>query len=411
MTTVRPGFTAFCAWLALGSPTAQAQSSAVAAPLPHEASPAATTRVLHLPETPDRYANIELPAHFKTRAVRDLDNTPRDNPITDWGATLGRVLFYDTRLSANNTVACASCHKQKNAFSDPTGRYSTGYEGKLTDRNAMPLIEVRYYERGRFFWDERARTLEEQVLMPIPNTVEMGQDLKKLVEKLAQTPEYPDLYRKAFGDSKITRDRTAKALAQFVRSLVSYQSKYDEGVVQVRSRNEDFPNFTREENRGKAIFMQRCANCHMPGQQDAVFIMPAPRNNGLDGDAKAPDLGVGDVTLDRNRVGQFKSPSLRNIEYTGPYMHDGRLATLDDVVEHYSTGIKPHPNLDGRLAGPAAGGGRPGTGQTRGLHFSPQEKASLVAFLKTLSDKKFITDPKFSDPFSSGGQRVVGSGK
>jgi cytochrome c peroxidase len=344
-------------------------------------------RTLNLPEKSYKYADVELPAHFQ--AARRQDNTPGENPITDAGATLGRVLFYDTRLSANNTVACASCHKQKNAFSDPV-RFSKGYEGKDVDRNAMPLVEARYYPRGRFFWDERARTLEDQVLMPIQNKIEMGNDLDKLMTELGKSSEYPALYKAAFGDSKITQDRTAKALAQFVRSLVSYQSKYDAGIVQVRSRNEPFPNFSREENRGKDVFMQRCATCHLPGQQEAVFFTQAPQNNGLDGDAKVLDLGLADVNFNRFDAGRFKSPSLRNVELTGPYMHDGRFKTLEDVVEHYSTGIKNHPNLDGRLRG-AVGGFR----------FRSEEKAALVAFLKTLSDPKFISDPKFSDPFEA----------
>jgi cytochrome c peroxidase len=375
-----------------------AQSATAIAPYPKEVVKAHT---LHLPDKPYQYADIELPAHFRSRAVRDLDNTPRDNPITNDGATLGRVLFYDTRLSANNSIACASCHHQKYAFSDPGNRYSKGHEGKLTDRNAMPLVESRFYERGRFFWDERARTLEEQVLMPIQSKVEMGQNLSQLMEKLAKESDYPELFRKAFGDSKVTKERTAKALAQFVRSLLSYQSKYDEGVAKVRSRNDEFPNFTREENRGKTIFMDNCANCHLPGQQDAIFSQQNARNNGLDADVKVSDLGVGDVTLDRNQAGRFKSPSLRNIEYTGPYMHDGRFAKLEDVIEHYSTGIKLHPNLDGRLVGPARGRGPGGGGPERGFRFSSQEKNALLAFLKTLSDQKFISDPKFSDPFKT----------
>lgn len=374
---------------------------------PARAERVAVARTLKLPEAPYNYANVELPTHFKSRTVRDLDNTPRDNPITDAGATLGRVLFYDTRLSANGTVACASCHHQKHAFSDPGAKTSKGYEGKLTDRNAMPLTEARYYGRGRFFWDERARSLEDQVLMPVQSKVEMGHELPRLFEALAALPEYAGLYKKAFGDSKVTRERTSRALAQFVRSLQSYQSRYDEGVVQVRSRNEDFPNFTREENRGKATFNQRCANCHMPNNQDAIFSSQITQNNGLDADVKVADLGVADVTLDRNRAGHFKSPSLRNVELTAPYMHDGRFATLEDVVEHYSTGIKLHPNLDGRLRNAGGPPGGPGFGppgasrQVRGFQFSSGEKAALVAFLKTLSDKKFVTDPKFSDPFET----------
>jgi cytochrome c peroxidase len=366
---------------------------------PAPAAPAAKARTLRMPDTPYRYADPELPVHFQSRAVRDLDNTPRDNPTTDAGAALGRVLFYDTRLSANGTIACASCHHQKHAFADPGGKFSKGYEGKHTDRNAMPLVEARFYARGRFFWDERARTLEEQVLMPIGNKVEMGHDPAKAVALLAADPAYAKLVEKAFGDPKLTTDRAAKALAQFVRSLLSYRSKYDAGAATVRSRTEDFPNFTREENRGRALFVQRCANCHMPAQQDAVFSDPNTQNNGLDADLKVADLGVADATFDKNRAGHFKSPSLRNVEHTGPYMHDGRLATLEDVIEHYSGGIKSHPNLDGRLRNlpGAPGGGR----QTRGFQFSTGEKAALLAFLKTLSDPAFLADPKFADPFEA----------
>ncbi len=357
---------------------------------------APTARTPRLPDTPYRYTD-ELPAHFQPRAVRDLDNTPFSNPTTDAGAALGRVLFYDTRLSANGTVACASCHHQKHAFSDPGGRTSKGYEGKHTDRNAMPLVEARFYPRGRFFWDERARTLEDQVLMPIGNKVEMGHDPAKVVTQLAADPVYPKLYAAAFGDPKLTTDRTARALAQFVRALLSYRSKYDAGVAQVRSRTDDFPNFTREENRGRGLFVQRCATCHMPGGQDAVFSDPNTQNTGLDADLKVPDLGVADVTFDKNRVGHFKSPSLRNVEHTAPYMHDGRFAKLEDVIEHYSTGIRSHPNLDGRLRNLAL---VPGNRQTRGFQFSTGEKAALLAFLKTLSDPTFLTDPRYSDPFT-----------
>jgi cytochrome c peroxidase len=343
-----------------------------------------TERTLRLPETPDRYADLDLPAHFKTAAARRFDNTPTDNPVTDAGATLGRVLFYDTRLSANNTVACGSCHAQSRAFSDPK-RFSKGFEGKQTDRNAMSLVNLRYYPRGRFFWDERAKTLEDQVLMPIQSKTEMGQDLTKLVEVLAKDEKYPELYRKAFGDAEVTPQRTARALAQFLRSMVSYQSKYDEGRAKARSARDDFENFTAEENRGKRLFMNSCARCHLPQGQDAHFVMNRPRNNGLDADFKNTDGGVGDITLNAGQLGLFKSPSLRNVELTAPYMHDGRLATLEAVIDHYGRDVKNHPNVDGQVR--------------RRLNLSASDKAALVAFLKTLTDQKFITDPNFSDPF------------
>jgi cytochrome c peroxidase len=339
-------------------------------------------RTLRLPDKPYNYANLDLPAHFKGRAVQRVDNTPANNRITDAGATLGRVLFYDTRLSANNKVACASCHHQKNAFSDPN-RFSKGHEGKETDRNAMPLVNIRYYPRDRFFWDERASTLEAQVLKPIQSKVEMGHDLDRLVELLGKDPAYPDLFNKAFGDPKVSKERLARALAQFVRSLVSYQSKFDEGRAKVDSVRADFPNFTAEENRGKTLFVQQCARCHAP--DTAGFFMNRPRNNGLDSNPRTTDGGVGDVTLNSNQVGLFKSPSLRNVELTGPYMHDGRFDTLEKVIEHYSTGVKNHPNADGRLR--------------RGLRLNTRQKSDLVLFLKTLTDSKFTTDPKFSDPF------------
>jgi cytochrome c peroxidase len=343
-----------------------------------------TSRTLRLPETPFRYADLDLPAHFRSTAARRFDNVPRDNAVTDPGATLGRVLFYDTRLSANNTVACGSCHLQSRAFATPE-RFSKGFEGKLTDRNAMSLVNLRFYPRGRFFWDERARSLEDQVLMPIQSKTEMGQELKALVEVLARDSRYPELFSKAFGDSQITSERIARGLAQFLRSMVSYQSKYDEGLAKVLFVRDRFDNFTDQENRGKSLFLARCATCHLPGGQDAHFIMTRPLNNGLDADYKQADGGVGDRTLVAADLGLFKSPSLRNVEFTAPYMHDGRLATLEDVVEHYNRNVKPHPNVDGRVR--------------RRLNLSNADKAALIAFLKTLSDAKFITDPKFSDPF------------
>jgi cytochrome c peroxidase len=339
-------------------------------------------RKLHLPEQPYRYADLDLPVHFKTDFVRRFDNTPDNNPVTDAGATLGRVLFYDTRLSANNKISCGSCHVQKNAFTDPN-RFSKGFAGKLTDRHAMSLVNLRYQPRGRFFWDERATDLEAAVLLPIQSKVEMGQDLTRLVELVSKDENYPELFQRAFGDGKVTSERIGKALAQFLRSIVSCRSKYDEGMAQAASARDDFPNFSAQENRGKALFLSSCAVCHLP-KADVSFLMLTAANNGLDGDYKNSDGGVGDITLNPRDIGRFKSPSLRNVERTAPYMHDGRLATLDAVIDHYSKDVKPHPNLDPRV---------------RRLNFTDSEKAALIVFLKTLTDDRFLTDPKFSDPF------------
>jgi cytochrome c peroxidase len=343
---------------------------------------ASTARTLRLPDVSYRYAYLELPAHFTTPAALRFDNMPADNPTTDEGATLGRVLFYDTRLSANNTISCGSCHVQSHAFVDPN-RFSRGFEGGQTDRHAMNLVNLRFHPRARFFWDERSGNLEAMVLMPIKNPVEMGQDLEKLSGILAREPRYTDLFRQAFGDPEITIDRIARALAQFLRSMVSFHSRYDDGMVSARSAKDDFANFTLEENRGKALFLRNCSLCHLP-DQEAHFIMTEPVNTGLDEDARHADGGVGDITLNPKEIGQFKSPSLRNVEVTAPYMHDGRFATLPAVIDHYSSGGKNHPNKDVRV---------------QPLHFTDSEKGALIAFLKTLTDQQFLTDPKFSDPF------------
>ena len=339
-------------------------------------------RVLKLPSPPYQYDSPELPHHFRTPAAQRFDNTPQDNPVTNAGATLGRVLFYDTRLSVNNTVSCGSCHVQKHAFVDPE-RFSRGFAGGRTDRHAMNLVNLRYHPRARFFWDERAGNLEAMVLMPIENSLEMGQDLKKLPDILASDARYHSLFVDAFGDSQVTTARIGRALAQFIRSMVSYQSRYDEGRTAAQANTDDFPNYTLQENRGKALFLRNCALCHLP-DQDAHFIMTEPVNTGLDDDTEHTDGGVADITLNPKQVGQFKSPSLRNVAVTAPYMHDGRFATLSAVIDHYSTGGKKHPNKDVRI---------------QPLNLTASEKAALLAFLDTLTDSQFLSDPKFSDPF------------
>jgi cytochrome c peroxidase len=344
----------------------------------------AAKSTLKLPATPYRYANVALPAHFKQPAG-NYDNTPTDNPLTDDGATLGRVLFYDTRLSANNTTSCGSCHVQAHAFADARPS-SKGFHGGLTDRRAMPLVNLRYYQRARFFWDERAGNLEEMVLLPIQNRIEMGQDMQRVVDTLARDTTYPALFGRAFGDRQITEQRIGKALAQFVRSIVSYQSRYDEGRARTQSAHDDFDNFTLQENRGKALFMRNCSNCHMKDGNEHFFV-PTPANTGLRDNNPAADGGVGDVTLRGADLGSFKSPSLRNVEVTAPYGHDGRFATLDALIDHYSDNAILDPNLGYMIpVGP--------------LKFTTSERTALIAFLNTLTDRTLLTDPRFSNPFS-----------
>lgn len=342
--------------------------------------------VLNLPEAPFNYANINVPNFFLNNELSDLDNTPNTNAVTDHGATLGRVLFYDNKLSANNTISCASCHIQENGFSDPN-QFSMGFEGGFTARNSMGLANARFYENGRFFWDERAVNLEAQTLMPIQDLVEMGMTLTELETKLAREPYYAPLFINAFGDANITSDRIALALSQFIRSMVSYESKFDEGLAQVQNINNNFPNFTPSENRGKALFMSnqtRCFDCHTTN----AFVGDAPRNIGLE--AVITDLGVGGVTGNNNDLGRFKVPSLRNIALTAPYMHDGRFATLDEVIEHYNSGVQNNPNLDNRL--------RQGN-NVRRLNLSDADKQALIDFLNTLTDEEFVSDEKFANPF------------
>jgi len=381
------------------------------------ASRPATRATANLPATPYRYANVQLPPHFApfdsparsgsfdsvarsgqapfdSRArsgpgASNYDNTPPDNPLTDDGAALGRVLFYDTRLSANSTTSCGSCHVQAHAFADPRP-FSRGFHGALTDRRAMPLVNLRYYPRARFFWDERAGNLEEMMLLPVQSRVEMGQDLQRVVETLAHDAMYPVLFARAFGDKAITQERIGRALAQFVRSIVSCQSRYDEGRARARSGKDDFDNFTLQENRGKALFMRHCSTCHMKDGNEHFFVS-IPANTRLRGNDPTADGGVGDVTLRAADLGSFKSPSLRNVEVTAPYGHDGRFATLDAVIDHYSDNPMSNPSLGYYMApvGP--------------LHFTVSEKAALMAFLKTLTDRTFLTDPRFSNPFGKKG--------
>lgn len=360
----------------------------------------ASDRVPVLPVTNYDY-DADLPGHFlvddlpggNQSSVIATDNTPNDNPVTDAGATLGRVLFYDTTLSANGTVACASCHVQEFGFSDPRV-LSVGFDGGTTRRHSMSLANAAFFEPGTFFWDERAATLEEQVLEPFQDSVEMGLTLTQLVDLVEGQDYYGPLFEDAFGSTTVTTERISDALAQFVRAIVADDSRYDQGRAVTGNVFADFPNFTASENRGKDLFFEggggvaSCASCHVT--EAMVNRDNGALNNGLDL-VSTDDLGLAEVTGRTQDEGKFKTPSLRNIAVTGPYMHDGRFATLEEVVEHYSTGVQAHPNLSGPLDGP---GGVP-----RNRNFTAQEAADLVAFMATLTDTDLLSDPRFSDPF------------
>ena len=331
------------------------------------------------------YANQPVPSYITH------DNTPTDNPITDAGATLGRVLFYDRRLSRNDSVSCASCHEQGHAFSDPEV-VSTGVAG-TTGRHSMRLINARFNREARFFWDERAESLEHQTSQPIRDHIEMGfsgesgdPGFDLLTSKLSALPEYRVLFAATFGDATINEDRIQRALAQFIRSIQSFDSKYDAGRA-LANDEEDFPNFTEQENLGKRQFMRPvalggadCASCHTPPVFD---IDPASGNNGV-----IAKIGGGqDLTNTR-------APSLRDLlgpnGSNGPFMHDGSMTGLGQITNHYRRAIPDNANLDDRLRRPA-------------LPFHNRDLAPLRMFLHTLTGKAVYEDPKWSSPFDSSG--------
>ncbi len=351
-------------------------------PEPIEEPLAPLSRKLVLPETPYNYSDVELPPHWNNDALNLFENIPSFNETTDEGATLGRVLFHDVNLSADQTISCESCHQQSAGFSD-NHRFSAGIHGAMTVRNSMSLTNMAYARR--FFWDRRVNGLENQVLIPIEHPEEMGLSLEDMVTRVESSSDYPPLFTAAFGDATITSDRVARALSQYIRSIYSYRSKYDVGI------ENNFVNFTEEELLGKDIFFNgetKCNQCHMTD----VFYSPSAMNNGLD--VEYADNGVYNQTGNPDDAGEFKVVTLRNLGFTAPYMHDGRFATLEEVVEHYNSGLAAHPNITDQLTVESQIGGTPVQ-----MNLSEVEKASLIAFLHTLDDHELINDVRFSDPF------------
>lgn len=354
------------------------------------------------PENLYNYAQQGIPNYITK------DNT-RGNPISDLGATLGRVLFYDVNLSIDNTVSCASCHQQNVAFGDKEA-VSTGVRGQ-TGRHAMRLVNSRFSDETRFFWDERANSLEIQSTQPIQDHIEMGfsgqngsLDFEDLIQKLGEIAYYQELFTAVYGDPTITENRMQESLAQFMRSIQSFDSKYDQGLSVTPNEMANFSNFTDAENRGKRLFMTPiqmqgpggrtggglgCNACHRAPEFD---IDPRSRNNGVINNLLNPNQA------DLNNT---KSPSLRDLfnpagELNGPMMHDGTFSDINQVLDHYNeiptTG---NPNLDPRLGRGMGPGG--GTGQR--LNITAQERADLIAFLKTLTGQNIYLDEKWSDPF------------
>lgn len=326
---------------------------------------------------------LEIPAHFPQMII------PADNPMTVEGVELGRHLFYDQLLSRDNSVSCASCHHQVNSFADPN-QFSIGVDGLLGTRQSMALVNMGWQQF--FFWDGRVSTLEEQIFHPIRDPVEMDNTWSEVESRLRQHEAYPKMFFKAFGEAGVDSVKASKAIAQFLRTMISAESKFDliykyvNGIPLSQDEAFAFQQVTPEELAGFDLFMGLdggdCMHCHIgPLMQVQIYS-----NNGLD--ATFSDLGRKLVTGNPNDAGKFKVPSLRNIGFTAPYMHDGRFNTLDEVINHYSHGVVWSPTIDTNMEFVSEGG----------VQLNAQEKALLKAFLLTLNDEKFITNPKFSNP-------------
>lgn len=337
----------------------------------------------NLPSAPYDYS-VYFPDHGIHGSYSKVEPAVANAQITNAGATLGRVLFYDKQLSSNNSMACASCHKQEIAFADDA-QFSNGKVGRLTTRNSPNLTDLlwgsgsTFFENTYLFWDGRESVMEEMVLVPLQDDNELGKDLEIMNQKLANIDYYPPLFEKAFGDTEITKERVADAMSQFIKSMTYFDSKYD--LVKMGQAT-----FTDNEALGEQIFTRDCKSCH--GEHNFSSILPL--NNGLD--EVYADKGQGGWDGNPNNIGKFKSPSLRNIEVTAPYMHDGRFATLPDVIQFYSEGVQPHPNsMFNTLKGE----------DFRGFEYSLEEKKNLLTFLRTLTGETILTHPKWSDPFQA----------
>ncbi|MEE9371880.1 MAG: cytochrome c peroxidase [Saprospiraceae bacterium] len=322
---------------------------------------------------------VHAPSSYSLEIPKSLPkmNIPSNNVMTIQGVALGRLLFYDPILSGDNTLACAGCHLQENGFTDPD-QFSEGIDGDLGDRNAMQIINLGY--ANKLFWDGRVEGLENQALEPVENPVEMHETWPNAISELADHNDYPKLFYEAFGTCVISKELAAKALAQFERTLISGNSKFDKVTIGGMGVF-----FTDEELNGFDIFFTEkgdCFHCH----GGALFTDNEFHNNGLD--SIILDLGLENATENIHDRGKFKAPTLRNIELTAPYMHDGRFKTLEEVIDFYSDNLQFSETLDPLMKNVSEGG----------IQLSPKEKTELLAFLKTLTDRDFVTNENFSTP-------------
>ena len=326
------------------------------------------------PPTPEPYV-LEVPESFPPMRV------PPDKPLTVQGVELGRKLFYDPILSRDRTQACGSCHAPEFAFTDHGLALSEGIHGELGTRSAPSLVNAGWLRTP--FWDGRTTSLEDQARHPVPNPIEMDLPWDEALPRLREHSDYPGLFEAAFGSTEISEDLVVDAIAQFERTLISGNSKYDQ-----RQRGE--VEFTDSEERGFELFFAESGDCfHCHG--NVLFTTDDFRDIGLELDPAAADSGRALVTGLAEDVGKFHVPTLRNIEYTAPYMHDGRYATLEDVVRHYEQHVQRSPNLDVLIQARL-------DRIDRGQRLTDQDILDIVAFLETLSDPEFVSNPDFADP-------------
>ena len=329
--------------------------------------------------TPYKFPEIKI---FPKMPVSEM------NPVTIEGVNLGRYLFYDPILSIDSSMSCATCHIQKFAFSDSPNAYSKGRNGTKSKRNTMPLFNLAWHPA--YFWDGRAKSIEEQIFHPVRDYNEMNLEWKVAVSRLKKNKFYQPKFIKAFGNTNIDSVQIAYSIAQFLRTLISYQSKYDQ-VVNGKSF------FSKDEYEGFILANDQtkgdCIHCHIT-DGDALGTTLAFSNNGLDfvtNPNNYIDKGRGAITGKTMDNGKFMVPSLRNLAFTAPYMHDGRFKTLEEVVDFYSEGIKPSVNIDTKMEFAHQGGAK----------LKSEDRKKIIAFLKTLSDSSFVANYEFENPFKN----------
>ena len=354
------------------------------------------SRSLNLPGELYNYT-VDVPIHLGGGVNGQVNPSQlnRNNHI----ATLGRVLFYDELLSRNGTVSCGSCHLQSAGFAD-NKPLSEGFDGETGTRNSLalgttPMGLTTSYGGGNSFggaalagfsWDDSIHSMEAQTKAAIENPLEMGMTMEDIVDRVKSIAYYDILFRKAFGEKEINESNLLVAISNFVNAISTNKSKFDEGLAQSANVNQPFANFSERENLGKELYNSNCSSCHGTKHD---FTVKAVANNGLD--VVYTDNGKGEITGNGSDMGVFKVPFLRNIDLSGPYMHDGRFSTLEEVVDFYSDGIQGHQNLDSKL--------RNNLGEAKQFNFNDGEKEAIIAYLETLTDEEMMKDFKFSSPF------------